>query len=297
MAAFIGCYNWKKIEIISDEEIYIIDNNIVYTLDGKTLVACPTGITGDFTIPDTVEKIKGDAFCDSHLENIIISDNITVIEAYAFETADVQELVIGKNVTSIGQHAFINCSSLKKVTIKNNSISGAPFGGCKNWTEIEVDSENEKYKVEDNVLYTKDGKTLVLVPKGRTGEFIVNDMVETIIGDVFTNTSITSVVISDSVTTISAYAFVGSGVQQVTIGKNVRNIGQHAFLNCNTLTTVLIDSETVAKALTSQTACCYLINKAETIYIKDDITEIGSYVLENYTPTDSDKEGYIKYAK
>ena len=46
-----------------------------------------------------------------------------------------------------------------------------------------------------------------------------------------------------SVTTIGAYAFYGSGLQSISISENVSSIGECAFSNCESLTSVTVDSD------------------------------------------------------
>ena len=71
----------------------------------------------------------------------------------------------------------------------------------------------------------------------------------------------------------------------------------HTFLACKKLKEVILDSKGIANKLTNERSQGDLLRYAETIYIKSDITEIGSYITEKYKTTESDKDGYIKYIK
>ena len=71
----------------------------------------------------------------------------------------------------------------------------------------------------------------------------------------------------------------------------------HTFLFCSNLKEVSIDSPDIVKNIKTQTAQGNIVNYAETIYIKSDITEIGSYIKDNYQRPESDKDGYVKYIK
>jgi len=49
--------------------------------------------------------------------------------------------------------------------------------------------------------------------------------------------------------------------------------------------------------ITDQRSYNDVVNYATTIYIKNDITTIGSYITDNFTPETSDREGYTMYVK
>lgn len=77
-----------------------------------------------------------------------------------------------------------------------------------------VDEGNESYMSIDNVVYTKDGKTILIVLAEREGEFVI----------------------PNTVTTIGEYAFVQCGkLTSVTIPRSVTEIGANAFKWCESL--------------------------------------------------------------
>lgn len=263
-------------------------------------------ISGVLIIPGTyngkkVTRIGQYAFreCDN-IYNVEISDNIEKIDNMAFNNAsNIESLVIGKNVTSIGSYIFWNCDNLKSVIFKNSMDNWGvfSFGSCGNWTEIYTES-NSSYTVEDDILYSADGKTLKLCPRGRTGDFVVPETVETIDQSAFAYTnSLSSVTITDNVKQINTNAFNSSYINSIIIGKNVENIGNVAFNNCQYLKNVTIDSLVIAENLNTSNSCGNLLNSAETIYLKEEITNVGEFITTNYTQTDSDKTGYVKYIK
>lgn len=80
-------------------------------------------------------------------------------------------------VTRIEKGAFFGEETLTKVEIPESVelIKTNVFSGCKNLKKIKVAKENKAYKVVDNTLYTKSGKTIMavidtgvsyLIPKG-----------------------------------------------------------------------------------------------------------------------------------
>lgn len=263
-------------------------------------------ISGILKIPETykgkkVTRIGQNAFRENNnIFEVEISDNVEKIDNYAFNWGNnIQSLVIGKNVTSIGGYAFWHCGNLKNVTFKNSNDNWGvtSFGECGNWTEISVEG-NSAYKVEDNILYSVDGKVLKLCPRGRTGDFVVPETVETIDQSAFAYTwSLSSVVITDNVKKVNTSAFNSSRIESIVIGENVENIASGAFNNCTYLKNVTIDSSVIAGNLSTSGSCGNLLNNAETIYLKEEIANVGEYITTNYTRTDSDKTGYVKYIK
>lgn len=152
--------------------------------------------------------------------------------------------------------------------------------------------------MDDNILYANKGKILRMCPKAKEGEYTIVDGTEVIGYAAFQRTyKITKIIIPDSVKTLEAWAFMKSGVSEITIGENVEVIQANCFHSCVNLKKIIINSATIANQITAQNACGYLVEAAETIYIKEDITTIGSYIIDNYSVTTSDKEGYIKYVK
>ena len=78
--------------------------------------------------------------------------------------------------------------------------------------------------------------------------------------------------------------------------KNVTNTAFH--MDNSQLSELYIKSSTVAKSLTTQDSVGKLIKfGVKNIYFDESISEIGSYVTNNYNLSTSDKEGYIKYVK
>ena len=213
---------------------------------------------------------------------------------------NIESVVIGQNVISIGDRAFQN-TNFKTITFKtrNYKFDASIFSGNSNFVEIRIEGNEDLYKVEDNILYSKDGEKLLLCPYGRIGELIIPNKVK-IIGYCACHScsKITSLVIGDSVVSTEYGAFSGmSSLSQVTIGRNVTSIGMNTFNVDGALKNVIIDSPTIAKNITSQTSCGKLAYYLECIYIKDNITEIGNYITENYAEVISDKDGYLKYIK
>lgn len=201
-------------------------------IDGKPVVEIGgIGSVGAFenrkslttvTIPDSVTSIGNYAFsgCTS-LTTVTIPDSVTSIGAYAFSfCTGLASITIPDGVHSIGDFAFSHCTGLTSVTIldSNPSIENNPFSGCSSLQEFRVAKSNPAFAVRDGVLYSRDMKTLLAYPVGKTEK-------------TFT--------VPDSVTIIEGWAFYWcTGLTSVTIPASVTSIGNWAFYDCDSLKSV-----------------------------------------------------------
>ena len=190
----------------------------------------------------------------------------------------------GLPVTMIANYAFRECTSLTSVTIGDSvtSIGDYAFSGCASLTSVEVDPNNAYYKSVDGVLYTKDGKTLLFYPRGKTNTiFITPNFVTIIADDAFSKcTSLTSVTIGDSVISIGAFAFEEChSLTSVTIGNSVTSIDHHAFFYCSSLENVTIGNSVTSIGYGSFSGCTSLTS----INIPDSVTEISSLAFASCT--------------
>ena len=250
----------------------------------------------------SILKIGTNAFSkNQNIVDITISDSIINIESNGLSSSGIRSLVIGKNVKNLGTNAIINCSNLASVTFKNDiskSNISSGFYNCTNFKEIKIEGIEDKYEVYDNVLYTKGKKELILCPRGRNGEFIIQDTVEKIGDHAFYTNKITSIIMTPKTKKIGINAFSGSSIQEILLGSSVESAGVNAFNSMGNLKTVIIDSKIIAKGCVSNEAFGRLLyNAVNIVYIKSDITEIGSYITDNYNIVETDKEGYVKYVK
>lgn len=169
------------------------------------------------TIPDTVTYIGNYAFDEcGNVQEILLGSNTEWIGTAAFQCCyKLQSADLPGSVRHIGNFAYNHCSSLRNGTIQLpesletlGSDPSAPahmFYNCGQdgvFTAFRIDGDNKYYKTEDGILYTKDGTTLVSIPKGKTFEgntYVMPDTV-TNLGELSfsRNGNLECVVISDS---------------------------------------------------------------------------------------------------
>ena len=115
---FEGCSSLTGIWVDSNSTAYASDNNgVLFNKNKTSLICCPAGYSGAYTIPSSVTSIVDYAFGGCYgLTNITIPSNVTSIGDYAFETCTgLTSVTIPSSVANIGGWAFVYCSSLTNV--------------------------------------------------------------------------------------------------------------------------------------------------------------------------------------
>jgi BspA type Leucine rich repeat region (6 copies) len=107
-----------------------------------TLIQCPAGIGGNYTIPGSVTTIGSVAFssCTS-LTNVTIGNSVTSIGVAAFYYCyGLTSVTIPNSVTNIGDSTFDSCISLTSMTIGSGvtSIGDGAFAQCNGLTSITI---------------------------------------------------------------------------------------------------------------------------------------------------------------
>lgn len=143
--------------------------------------------------------------------DVVVADGQTAIADSAYyKSMEMTSLTIPASVETIGLHVADHCFKLK---------------------EFKVDGDNSVFQSIDGVIYSKDGKTLVLCPAGRTGEFVVPAKVTTIAPYAFcTCKKLTSIVLPKGLVEIPEGAFQGCwGLEKVNLPQGLKKIGKRAF--------------------------------------------------------------------
>ena len=236
-------------------------------------------LVNDLVIPSGVSEINLTfAGCRS-IKSIIIPDSVTKIASYAFSSLSLRSVKIGDGVEAIGSKIFYDCRYLTSVEIgaSLSEITSSSFDGADNLQTIIVDANNEYYQSIDNVLYTKDGKTLVFYPSKKSGTaFEIPNHVNNISTNAFRNSTLSSIVIPDSVTSIDSGAFSNcSKLSSIIIPENVVTMGSYAFYNCTALATVTLPE----KLTTIGNYTFYQCTSLTTITIPENVITIGNYAF------------------
>ncbi|MBQ6829406.1 MAG: leucine-rich repeat domain-containing protein [Thermoguttaceae bacterium] len=184
-------------------------------LNGQTSLVVPAKIKGRPVVALGKEAFWG---CDE-LTEITLPDGLKVVGDEAFaQCSQLTEITLPASVESIGESAFFNCVKLEN---------------------IDVSPENKNFRSVDGVLFSADGKTLVLYPRGKSGrQYAVPNGVERVGEGAFTGcVQLTEIAFPKGLTTIGANAFTMCGrLTKISFSDGLKTIGANAFTMCGQLT-------------------------------------------------------------
>ncbi len=238
--AFDGCTGLTSAEFLGNapdswgSSVFssVGNNFIIYYHAGKTGWTTPTWNgyrSACIDTPDEYSALDADNRNSQHIQFTLNDEAHTATVTGGYNGSGGGHVVIPDTVTKggvsykvigIGSTAFQNNVYVKSVELGANisSISAEPFYGCVNLTEFRLSGENDKYSVEDGILYDYVKYNLYIYPAGRTAEEFR---------------------VPGTVKTISAGAFSeAKNLKTVEITSNVTSIGREAFGGCTGIETL-----------------------------------------------------------
>ena len=149
--AFDGATGLTNITVNEENTVYASEGGILFNKDKTSLLFCPEGKSGSYTIPSSVNRIVYCAFegC-ARLASVTIPDSVTSIVQNAFRNCTgLTSITIPGSVKTIGggtmsednlHGAFLGCTGLETVTISEGvtSIGVGAFAFCQNLTSIKI---------------------------------------------------------------------------------------------------------------------------------------------------------------
>ncbi len=205
-----------------------------------------SGCTGlvSVVIPEGVSRIRYGTFTSCRvLTNLVLPESLLAIDSYAFSGCSgltelklpgcveciyesafqgctgLAILELPESLSYMDRWAFYGCTGLTCITMPSGRGAGFEyntFGGCTALERFEVAEGNQRYSSRDGVLYSADGKRLVLYPAGRKAE---------------------SYAVPEGVTEIAWSAFGGcGGLTGLVLPDSLENLdGSGAFEGCGNL--------------------------------------------------------------
>ena len=223
---FQECPLLTNITVAADNPNYASSDGVLFDHNITTLLACPNGISGAYTIPDGVTTI--------------------VDEAFRFCSA-LTSVTIPNSVAAIGEDAFEGCTALTNITVAADNPAYASRGGvlfnqglttlltCPAGFSGAYTIPSGVITIADYAFYNRTALTAVTLPDTvtTTGEQAFGDC-----------TALTSVTIPNGVTTISFGVFNGcTALPSTIIPGSVRSLAPYTFGNCTSLASVLFTGD------------------------------------------------------
>ena len=210
-SAFMNCYQLKKINL----------PNSITSIGERSFQGCEK--IESITIPEKIRVIYLSTFfgCKS-LKTVNFPDNLFGIHEQAFDNCtNLKNIDLPDSVGYLGKAAFQG-TGLENVYLSKNCISldDRVFGACQNLKNIFVDAENPSITSVDGVLYSKNKKTLIQYPAGKTdGTYTVIDGTEKLANDAFyICKNLNEVILPNSLNEIGEYCFcMNSSLENIKI--------------------------------------------------------------------------------
>lgn len=315
--AFFSCTRLKKINIPSS--VKSIGNGAFYDCKNLENIVVPDSVTNldsyvfgkcialkSAVIGKRVKSLCNQIFTQcTNLASVTIKGELESIGSYAFLNCNqLSKINIPDSVSKIGTYAFSSCSSIYNINIPKSllSIEDCAFDYCNlntftitpnvekisdeafcNFCIEHLKSDNEKYVVKDNVLFSQDMKKLVYCAIKSDDEdgfsYKVPNSVTEIAPYAFSEESISGITFSENLKTIGGHAFCNTQIGKVNIPSYVTQIGDYAFSGCFNITNVTIPGN-VSKI---SDYSFYECNQLSSFTISEGVKSIGKYICSNYS--------------
>lgn len=212
--SFVGLVNLTEFVVAEDNPYYQAIDGVLFSKDGKHLIAFPAGRTGSYEVPKHVEEIGYGAFENSKLSSITFNEqaNILTIGYRTFFNADsLTEITIPDSVVTLGYYALAYCDGLKRVNLSDNSklqeLMEGTFYACKNLTDISL--PDKIVEIKEYAFYGC--RNMTTLP-------LKNSSQVKIIGEyAFAYSGISKLVLPDTILEVANYAFLGSNLVEAYI--------------------------------------------------------------------------------
>ncbi len=208
---------WAKLEeTLTEDEYAALTDEIdegtdtwyyasAYALNyNSTYLSLPADIRLKFN--DAMEAVRTQIYPSAYIKfvpkKVIILDGVTNVSDGAFNGCNkLEEVDLGNTIKEIGNLSFMNCTSLGELIIPEScevlgnlfsntgkvknvripaSVRDIPISTSFLTKSVTIDEANPYYFMQDGVIYTKDGKTLVGLTKDSPADLVVLEGVETI---------------------------------------------------------------------------------------------------------------------
>lgn len=140
----------KEFFVVGNNIDYSSNKGVLFTKDMSGLVAYPGTKQGGYILPDTVDDICAGAFSNS---------------------VGLTEITFGKNIYAVDMGWFDKCANLKRINMPpelQSVDSYVEYSGLESLEKVTLSESNKYFSIYDDTLYSKDYKTLYVMPFGKS---------------------------------------------------------------------------------------------------------------------------------
>lgn len=133
-------FAYTKAIIENLSENFILENNLLLTKDGSSLIGCYSNYK-IINVPASVNVIKRNAFFRSEVVEVVLPDFVERIEDNAFESCiTLQKINLPESIKYLGNGVFYGCSSLQNMKLPQYLIycGSSVFSKCSSLQTIEL---------------------------------------------------------------------------------------------------------------------------------------------------------------
>ena len=165
---------------------------------------------------------------------------------------NISKVSVESGVTAVGSYSFVNCSKLSEVELSETvtEVREAAFCQCSSLASITVSGENGALCDVGSVLFSKDGKTLLLYPEGKDDErYEVPAGVEVLATGAFLNSSVNQLILPEGLLRLGARAIRGcNALTYLEMPSSLRVLGENAICESSLKMIVRFPDETALLA-------------------------------------------------
>ena len=148
----VDAYYLGRVTNISYYDIDVNNNylksidGVIYSKDGKHLIAFPPCGKSDFKVADDTVYIDNYAFAYSYVRNVECPNTIVKIGEEAFVQGSIKKIHLGNKLEEIGYGAFWDCTALDSMELPRTLkvIGGTAFYSCTDLTSITLPENLEE---------------------------------------------------------------------------------------------------------------------------------------------------------
>jgi len=220
------CSNLLEINVDNNNSNFSSIDGVLFNKDGTTLIRCPEGKTGVYSIPSSVSTIGNGALEFSRLSSVNIPASVTTVEYGAFWSCE--------NLTEINVNGGTSFISSNGILYNYDHTFLVAYPGGKPETSFSIPS-TVSIITQNAFVYCKN-LTSINIPNS-----VKNIEFEAFFGC----TGLTSLNIPESVTYIGNEAFMAcSNLISAIIPKSIQNVGERAFRDCSSLKSMSVNWDT-----------------------------------------------------